>query len=62
MLSIRCNRKRKRRNNATIVLNMIFIKKMNIYSAYISEHNLNHENQIILLMILNGQGLHYLAI
>ena len=35
---------------------------MNIYPAYISEHNLNHENQIFLLMIPNGERWHYLAV
>ena len=30
--------------------------------AYISKHNVNHENQIILLMIPNGEGWHYLAV
>ena len=37
-------------------------KKMNIYPAYISEDNLNHENQIFLLMIPNGERWHYLAV
>ena len=35
---------------------------MNIYPAYISKHNFNHENRIILLMIRNGEGWHYLAV
>ena len=35
---------------------------MNIYPAYISKQNLNHEKQIILLMISNGEGWHYLAV
>ena len=30
--------------------------------AYISKHNVNHENQIILLMIPNGEGWDYLAV
>ena len=29
---------------------------MSIYLAYISEHNLNYENQITHLMIPNGEG------
>ena len=37
-------------------------KKMIICPAYISKYILNHENQIIVLMIPNGQGWHYLAI
>ena len=28
---------------------------MNIYLVYISEHNLNHDTKIILLMIPNGE-------
>ena len=35
---------------------------MNIHSSYISIHNLNHENQIILLMIPNAEEWHYLAV
>ena len=35
---------------------------MNIYSAYNSKHNSNHEKPIILLMIQNGKGWHYLAV
>ena len=35
---------------------------MNIYRPYLSKHNLNHEKQIILLMIPNGEGWHYLEV
>ena len=35
---------------------------MNLYPAYISKDNLNHENKVILLMIPNGEKFHYLAI
>ena len=35
---------------------------MNICSAYISKHNLNHEKQIILLVIPNGKGWHFHAV
>ena len=38
------------------------LKKMNIYPTYISKRNSNHEKQIILLVIPNGGGRHYLAI
>ena len=41
------------KNNPTIGLNMFHVKKMSTYRAYISKHNLNHENQISLLMISN---------
>ena len=39
------------KNNPTLMCYML--KKMTIYPAYISKHNLNHEKQIILLMISN---------
>ena len=35
---------------------------MNIYPAYMSKYNLNSEKQIIILMIPNGEGWHYLAV
>ena len=35
---------------------------MSIYPAYISKDNLNHGKRIILLMILRGKELHYLAV
>ena len=38
------------------------LKKKNICPAFISKHNSNHEKQTILLMILNGKGLYYLAV
>ena len=40
----------------------VICQKMNIYPAYTSKHNLNHENQVILLMITHGEGWHYLAV
>ena len=50
------------KNNPKIALNVFYIKEMNIYPAYISKHNLNHEDEIILLMIPNGVRWHYLAL
>ena len=35
---------------------------MKTYPAYISRHNLNHENQIIPLMIPKRKAWHYLAV
>ena len=35
---------------------------MNIYPAYISKYNLNHENRIILIQIPNREGCYYLAV
>ena len=41
---------------------MIFCaRKDKIHPAYVSKHNLNREKQVILLMIPNGVGWHYLA-
>ena len=49
-------------NNPIIALNVFYAKKMNIYPSYISKCNLNYGNQIILLMIPNGERQHDLAI
>ena len=38
------------------------LKKKKIYPAYVSKHNSNREKQVILLMVLNGEKLHYFAI
>ena len=37
------------------------LKNGYIYPGYISKRNSNHEKKIILLMIPNGEGWHYLA-
>ena len=50
------------KNNATIILNILFAKKEKIHPAYFSKHNLNREKQVILLMILNRKGWHYLSV
>ena len=39
------------KNNPKIALNVLYIKKMNIYPVDISKHDLNNENQIILSLI-----------
>ena len=49
------------KNNVTIVLNVLYAKKKNC-PAYVSKHNSNLEKQIILLMIPNREGWHYLAV
>ena len=33
-----------------------------MYPAYVSKHNSDREKQVILLMIPNGEGWHYLAV
>ena len=40
---------------------MLYVKKINIYSAYISKHTVNHKKKVILLMIPNVGRWHYLA-
>ena len=35
---------------------------LKIYPAYVSKYNTNHEKQVILLMIPNGEGWNYLAV
>ena len=35
----------------------MYAKKRKIYSAYVSKHNWTREKQVMLLMILNGEGL-----
>ena len=37
-------------------------EKEKIYPAYVSKHKSNFKNQLILLMIPNGEGWHYLAV
>ena len=49
------------KNNNIISLNVLYAKK-EIYPAYLSRYNSNREKQIILLMISNGEGWHYLAV
>ena len=40
----------------------MYAKKEKIYFGYVSKHNSNRENQIILFMIGNGEGWDYLAV
>ena len=51
--------KKNLKNNGTIAPNVLYTKKEKIYLA---KHNSNRQKQLILLMILNGEGWHYLAI
>ena len=45
-----------------LLLICYMLKKLNIYNTSISKYNLNCENQIIILMIPNGEGWHYFAV
>ena len=49
------------KNNPTVALNVLYVKKRNIYPAYMSNYNLNHENQIIRLMIQKRKGCYILT-
>ena len=51
------------KNDPPIALNVLYVRiKKNTYPAYISKYNTHQENQIILLMIPNGEGRHYLSV
>ena len=50
--------KKFRKNNVTIALNVLHAKGEKIYPAYVSKHNSNRENQVIFLMIPNGEVWH----
>ena len=51
-------------NNNNITLNILYVpfKTKKIEIAYKSKHDLTRDNQIILLMISNGENWHYLAV
>ena len=48
-------------NNKSIALNILYVPEgeKTIRHAYKSKHNLTHENQVILLMISDGEKWHY---
>ena len=50
--------------NNEIALNILYVphNTKKIHVAYKSKHNLNHEKQVILLMISNGENWHYLVV
>ena len=51
------------KNNKSIALNILYVpyNTEEIGHAYKSKYNLNCENQVILLMIIDGEKWHYLA-
>ena len=51
-------------NNKSIALNILYVphNTEKIRHAYKSKHNLKHENQVIFLMITDGEKWHYLAV
>lgn len=50
------------KSNLTIVLNVSYVKEDETCEAYISKHNLKHEQQVVLFIISNQEGWHYLLI
>ena len=51
-------------SNKSIALNILYVPEgeKTIRHAYISKYNLTHENQVILLMITDGEKWHYLTV
>ena len=50
-------RKKFEKNNVTIALNVLHLKKEKTYPPYVSKNNSNCEKQVILSMIPNGNTL-----
>ena len=50
------------KNNVTISLNVLYARKGNIYPAYVSKYNSNREKRVVILIIPNGEGRHFLAV
>ena len=50
------------KNNPIIAFNVLYAKEEKLYPAYVSKHKSNREKEIILLMIFNGKGLHYITV
>ena len=49
------------KNAGKIALSVLYAKKEKMYSANLSKHNSNCEQEVILLMIPNGEGWNYLS-
>ena len=50
------------KKNQTIALNVLYAKKEKVYPTYVSKHDSNDEKQVIVLMIPNVEGWHYLVV
>ena len=63
-LSHNKDRKNFESNNESIVLNISYVpyNTEEIRHAYKSKHNFKRENQVILLMITDGEKWHYLSV
>ena len=49
------------KDNLTIALTVLYAKKEKIYPAHVSKHNSSWEKQVVLLMIPNEEGWHYIT-
>ena len=58
------NWKKFEQSNKTITLNILFVpyNTKEIRQAYTSKYNSKRDNQVILLMITDGEKCHYLAV
>ena len=54
--------KKFQKNNVKIARHVLHAKKEKIYPAYVSKHNSNRDKRVILLIISNGKGWHYLPV
>ena len=63
-LSEKSDWKKFEKNNVAIALNVLYVKKEEIYPDYVSKNDSDCEKQVIHLMIPNGEGRrwHYLAV
>ena len=50
------------KNNVIIALNVLYAKKVKIYTAYVSKHSSDRENHVVFLMIPSYEGWYYLAV
>ena len=50
------------KTNVAIALNVLCAKNEKVHPAYVLKHYSNREKQVLLLMIANGEGWHYLAV
>ena len=51
-----------KRNNNTIALDILYVKRDTKKISAVSKHNNKHKEQVILLMIGDGEKYHYLAV
>ena len=49
-------------NNPITPFNVLYVKKINIYPAYVSKQDPKPEKQVIILMVANEEEWHYLPV